>query len=170
MVKKLVDYDPYAEYSLSEKTVRERQRRVEQGICLLERQRTKFLGQYLIYCPFFALCDVYYTMSYLPYFLQEVKICEYVVFTVGRACTEIAGMYGIKQVEALSQKDMDELIQAVLYTRDRDAYIAHRDRPYVIKLAKALHIKKVPLEIIYKCGVFGLDRACIPYKPSKLVV
>jgi hypothetical protein len=170
MIKKLVDYDPYAEYSLSKQTVREKRRRLESGIQLLERQRTKYPGQYRIYCPFSALGDVYYTMSYLPYFLNKRMIREYVVFAVGRACAEIAGMFGTKQVEALGQKDMDESIQAVLYTEDTDAYIAHHDRPYIIKLAKALYIKKVPFEIIYKCGVFGLNRDCVPYKPSNLAV
>lgn len=168
IIRRLVDYDSYAEYSLSEETVRKRQKRVDRGRELLKAQRVKYPGCYQLYCPFSALGDVYYMMAYLPYFLQKRWIEKYVVFTIGAACAEVAEMFGARHVEAFSQKEMDESIQAVLYNGEEDAYIPHQDRPYVVKLAKALHIKKIPLEMIYKCGVYGLDPDCIPYKPVRL--
>lgn len=168
MVEKLVTYNSYAEYSFSEDTISRRHKRVERGIRLLGQQTEEFPGCYRIYCPFSALGDIYYMMSYLPYFLEKKNIADYVVFTVGRACRDVAGMFGAKHVQAISQAEMDESIQAVLYTRDTDAFIPHQDRPYVVNLAKALYIKKIPLELIYKYGVFGLDTGCTPYMPLKL--
>ena len=167
-IEKLVVYNSYAEYSFSEDTISKKQKRVERGICLLEQERKRYPGCYRIYCPFPALGDVYYMMTYLPYFLTKKNITDYVVFTVGKACRDVVKLFGTKNADVMSQENMDESIQAVLYTRDADAFIPHQDRPYVVNLAKALHVKKIPLELIYKYGVFGLDAGCIPYKPTKL--
>ena len=167
-IEKLVDYNSYAEYSLSEETIRRKRERVERGIRLLEEERRKYPEHFRFYCPFSALGDVYYMMAYLPYFLKKRDIRKFVVFTVGHACADVVKMFGTENAEILNQKDMDESIQAVLYTNDVNAYIPHQDRPYVVNLSKALYIKMIPLEVIYKCGVFGLDRNCIPYKPVKL--
>lgn len=168
LVKKIVDYNSYAEYSLSETTISEKLERVDRGIHLLEKMQEKYSDNYRIYCPFSALGDVYYMMAYLPHFLQKKNIQEYVIFTIGHACADVVRMFGTEKVEILSQKDMDETIQAVLYTNDLNAYIPHQDRPYVVNLAKALYVKKISLEMIYKYGVLGLDKECIPYKPVKL--
>lgn len=167
-VEKLVIYNSYAEYSLSEDTILRKYKRVERGMQHIGQERKKYPGCYRIYCPFSALGDVYYMMAYLPYFLARRNISNYVVFTVGGACKDVAEMFGARHTEALSQEEMDESIQAVLYTRDRDAFIPHQDRPYVVNLSKALYVKKISLESAYKCGVFGLDADCTPCKPIKL--
>lgn len=167
-VEKLVDYNSYAEYSLSEESVAGRQQRVERGIGQLRLMQAKYPEAYRVYCPFSALGDVYYAMAYLPYFLERKGIHNYVVFVIGRACGNVAAMFGTEHIEVLSQREMDEQIQAVLYTKDADAYIPHQDRPYVVNLYKALYSKLIPLETIYKCGVYGLDMACKPHRPSSL--
>jgi hypothetical protein len=68
-------------------------------------------------------------------------------------------------VEVYEQKDLDAMIQAALYTHDKNSFIAHQDRPYVVNLSKALYIKKIPLEQIYCCGVYGLPKDTVPAKP-----
>ncbi len=167
-VQKLAEYNSYAEYSLSPETIHKKVERVKRGIELLEQQKEQYPGYYRIYCPFSALGDMYYMMSYLPYFLEKREIRNYVVFTIGHCCKEVVTMFGGELTEIFSQKDMDESIQAVLYTNDREAFIPHHDRPYVTKLAQALYKKKISLEMIYKSGIFGLREDCIPYKPIKL--
>lgn len=167
-IRKMVDYNSFAEYSLSEETLSRMQERLGRGIRLLEEQRKRYAGYYRIYCPFSALGDVYYTMSYLPYFLQRRNICKCVVFVVGQACGDVVGLFESGVAEILEQRNMDESIQAVLYTEDRQAFISHQDRPYVVNLAKALYAKKITLEMIYRCGVFGLDKDCVPSRPSRL--
>lgn len=167
-IEKLVDYNSYSEYSLSKETIQRKKERVKGGIRIVEKLKERFPEAYRIYCPFMALGDVYYAMSYLPYFLKERKIDEYVVIVIGNACGAVAKMFGVAQVEIVSQEDMDESVQAVLYTRDGDAYIAHQDRPYTIYLSKALYVKKISLETMYKCGVFGLPKDTIPLLPNNL--
>ena len=51
--------------------------------------------------------------------------------------------------------------------RDENCFIAHQDRPYVVNLAKALYIKKIPLETMYCCGVYGLPADTVPNRPRQ---
>lgn len=165
-VEKLADYNTFAEYSLSQETIARKRERVKRGIQLLERVRAALPHCFLIICPFSALGDVYYTMAYLPYYLEKRKIDRYAVVTVGRACAEVVRMFGCENLTALGQNDMDELVQAVLYTGAQDAFISHHDRPYTNLLMKALYIKFIHFEQIYRCGVFGLEQGCRPYMPT----
>nr|MDE7476608.1 hypothetical protein [Lachnospiraceae bacterium] len=169
-IEKLVDYNTYAEYSLSDETIQKKKRRLEEGMELLLKAKEKYHGVFRIYCPFQALGDICFMMSFLPYFLGQREIKDYVVFTIGETCAEVARIYGAENTEVLTQKEMDEQIQAVLYTRDENAFIPHQDRPYVQTLYKALYIKKISLEDIYKYGVFALSKDCVPYRPVNLEV
>jgi hypothetical protein len=100
--------------------------------------------------------------------LKKRHIDRCVIAVVGNACGEVVKLFGNYAVEILSQKNMDEMIQAVLYNDDQNAFIAHQDRPYVVNLHKALYIKCIPLEKIYCCGVFGLPKDTRPYKPVNM--
>lgn len=166
-VVKLTNYNSYAEYSLSEETVRRRRKRVEAGLLLRRRMEEKYPEHFMVLCPFPALGDVFLAMSYLPYFLAKRDVTKYVVGVVGEACGQVAGLFQQEenQIEVLAQEDMDVLIQACLYSRKRNFYIAHQDRPYVVKLHRALYVKCIPLEQIYCCGVFGLSQSTVPMRP-----
>jgi hypothetical protein len=74
-------------------------------------------------------------------------------------------MFGDYPAEVYEQKILDAMIQAVIYTRDENSLIAHQDRPYVVNLQKALYRKKIPLEQIYCCGVYGLPKDTKPILP-----
>lgn len=167
-VHKLVDYNSYAEYSLSEDTIERKRIRVGSGISLLEALNQKYPSCLKIFCPFAALGDIYIMMSYLPHFLKKRNKKQCVICVVGNACAQVVQLFGNYKVEKFVQKDIDEIIQAVLYTNDSNAFIAHQDRPYVINLHKALYVKCIPLEQIYCCGVFGLPIDTEPYKPVRL--
>ncbi len=162
---KLVDYNSYAEYSLSEETRLRMSVRVERGMELLESLSGKYPGCFRFLCPFSALGDIYYMMSYLPYFMNKRGIKKCVIGVIGAACAQTVGLFGGYPVEVFSQKDMDETIQAALYTQDRHTFIPHQDRPYVVNLHRALYVKRIPLEKIYCCGVFGLPADTRPVSP-----
>lgn len=164
-VEKLADYNTFAEYSLSWETIARKRERVMRGIQSLERVREAYPHCFLIICPFLALGDVYYTMAYLPYYLEEKKINSYALVTVGRACADVVRMFGCRNLEVLDQKEMDELVQAVLFTGAQDVFISHHDRPYTNSLMRALYVKFIPFEQVYRCGVFGLKPGCLPYVP-----
>lgn len=179
-VRKLIDYNTYAEYSLSEETIVRKKQRVERGQVLLTELDKKYPESFRIFCPFSALGDVYIMMSYLPYFLKKKDAAKCVISVVGNACAQVIRLFMPSisdngqfasvdyQVEVYSQKDMDEMIQAALYIEDKQSFIAHQDRPYVVNLHKALYVKCIPLEQIYCCGVFGLPLGTKPYKPANL--
>lgn len=167
-IQKLVDYNTYAEYSLSADTINRKLQRVERGISLLHDMEREYPGYFKILCPFSALGDVYFVMSYLPYFLQKRGKRDFVIGVIGRACAEVVGLFGDYHVKVLWQKDMDEIIQAALYAEDSDTFIPHQDRPYVVNLSKALYIKRISLEQLYCCGVFGLPVSTKPYCPVRL--
>lgn len=172
-VVKLVDYNSYAEYSLSDETLLRKRQRVERGIRLKEELEHKHPGCFKVLCPFAALGDVFFTMSYLPYFAEKrgMDIENIVCCVIGSACGQVVSLFGaINNVECFSHKDMDELVQACLYTEDKDSFIAHQDRPYVVNLHRALYIKCIPLEVIYRCGVFGLPIDTEPVRPGNLQV
>lgn len=169
LIRKLVDYNSYADYSLSEVTLLRMEKRVMRGVKKLEalnrRLEEKYAGYLKILCPFSALGDIYIMMSYLPCYLKKTGAAGCFIGVIGNACAEVVRLFGSYPVEVFSQQDMDEIIQAALYTNDRQTFIPHQDRPYVVDLYKALYVKKIPLERIYCCGVFGLPadtKACEP--------
>lgn len=168
-IEKLVDYNSYAEYSLSESTVFQKMERLDRGIIQLNRIKEKYPGHFLILCPFSALGDVFLAMSYLPYFLAARRIEHCVICVPGNACRQVAELFGSYPVNVYEQKELDELIQACIYMEDGSSFIAHQDRPYVVNLHKALYIKCIPLETIYKCGVFGLPQETEPCRPCRWV-
>lgn len=167
-VRKLVDYNTYAEYSLSHETMEKKQKRIEFGKRKIEDLKRSYPDYFRIFCPFAALGDVYFCMSYLPYFLKLRKKDKYLVCVVGNACARVVSLFDDCPVIVMEQKDLDAAIQAELFMQDEQAFIAHQDRPYVVNLSRALYGQKITLERIYCCGVFGLPATTKPRKPKFL--
>lgn len=165
IVRKLVDYNSYAEYSLSKDTIVRKQERVQRGICRLDQLGKNYPGFFKILCPFSALGDIYFTMSYLPHFKRKIHIGKCIIAVIGNTCAKVVKLFGEEQVIVYAQQEMDEMIQAALFTSASDVFIPHQDRPYVINLSRALYVKLIPLEKIYCCGVFGLPESTKPCKP-----
>lgn len=164
-IRKLVDYNTYADYSLSEETVERMTQRAKRGAIKYEELRGKYPKHFFLLCPFAALGDIYFMMSYLPHYLRQRDITDYVICVIGKASAQVVALFGHCNVEILTQKDMDETIQGALYTKATDFFIPHQDRPYVVNLYKALYVKRIPLEQIYCCGVFGLPKDTVPVQP-----
>ncbi|MGN0385614.1 MAG: hypothetical protein ACI4EX_06995 [Lachnospiraceae bacterium] len=165
-IRKIVDYNSYADYSLSTETIVKMQKREHEGEIFLNNLKEKYLDTFIVLSPFCALGDIYIMMSYLPTFLERKGKQKCVIGVIGSSCAQVVKLYGDYEVERFSQKDMDKTIQAALFTNDERVFIPHQDRPYVIDLHKALYIKKIPLEQIYCCGVFGLAKDTEPVLPE----
>ncbi|WP_026522988.1 nucleoside-diphosphate sugar epimerase/dehydratase [Butyrivibrio sp. VCB2001] len=164
----LVDYNSFAEYSLSLETRNRMNERIKRGaqlLCILNEQHP---DAFFIICPFRALGDVCFAMEYLPAFLAKrgLEIGRCVVITVGDACADVVRLYLDNTVISCKQNEIDELSQALIYARKDNYYIAHQDRPYVVRLHSALYVKCIPLEKIYCCGVYGLPVDTVPARPS----
>ena len=171
-IEKLTDYNTYAEYSLSPDTLIRKSERLKDGIEKLRELKSVYPGHFIVFCPFPALGDIYFCMSYLKPYLDVIGRDECLVCVVGNAQRQVAELFDYGEnlkldVPRLDQKEMDKAIQAVIYTDDPDCYIAHQDRPYVVDLQRALYKKCIPLETIYKCGIFGLPQETEAVKPIK---
>lgn len=164
-IRKLVDYNTYAEYSLFEDVVLKKQERLNHGKEILAVLRNKYPGHTLIFCPFRALGDVFFCMSYLPAFMKKRGMDRCAVCVIGRSCGAVVSLFGDYSIEIFEQKNLDMAVQACLYENRNDTFVAHQDRPYVVDLYKALYLKKISLEKIYCCGVFGLPIKTKPVQP-----
>lgn len=165
-VIKLVDFNTYADFSTTEETIERMQKRLQNGIKALERIKEQYKTELLIFCPFNALGDIYICMSYLPEFQKKMGYEDAVIFVPSNTCAKVVGLFKGYNVEVYKQKELDAIIQAVIYTGDPRCYIAHQDRPYIVNLHKALYIKQIPLETIYCCGVFGLPKGTKKSEPD----
>lgn len=180
-IEKLTDYNTYAEYSLSPDALIRKSERLKRGLERLKSLKSEYTGYFIVLCPFPALGDIYFCMSYLKPYLDTIGCgkndavyssenaykCKYkcLVCVVGNAQRQVAELFDYTEVLELRQREMDEAIQAVIYTDDPECYIAHQDRPYVVDLHRALYKKCIPLEMIYKCGIFGLPQNTEPVEP-----
>ena len=165
-VRKVIDYNTYAEYSLSEDTITRMKARERHGEELLGELSHRYNKHFKVFCPFSALGDIYFMISYWPAYAKKRSI-DYAVFCVlNNALVDVIHMFGDYLVEVYDQKELDSMIQSAIYTQDKDSYIAHQDRPYVINLHRALYIKKISLEQMYCCGVFGLPIDTVPEIPK----
>lgn len=162
---KMVDYNTYSDYSLSPTTKRQKMDRIEAGLRIVDRLRIQYDNAYRIFCPFAALGDIYIMMSYLPEFLNKRQVQHCVIIVPGNVLKRVIGLFGAYQTEALPQRDLDAAVQSELYLHDKNSFIAHQDRPYVINLHLALHIKLIPLRTIYRAGVFGLPAGTVMKEP-----
>ncbi len=165
-VRKIIDYNSFAEYSLSDDTAKRMQKRLESGIRQLETLNNQYNDTFKIFCPFSALGDVYIAMSYLPYLLKKRQKTKCRIFVVSNATAQVVKLFGDYDVDVLLQQNMDEILQAVIYTHDINSYIAHQDRPYIIDLHKVMYYKFIPFNNIYCCGVFGLPKETVPVEAS----
>jgi hypothetical protein len=164
-VRKLIDYNTYADYSLSEETVNRMRAREQAGEKTTKELEKKYPQHFKVFFPFNALGDIYFAMSYWDAYARKKGIDEAVFCTPDKVLADVVHMFGDYPVEVYEQKILDAMIQAAIYTRDENSFIAHQDRPYVVNLQKALYIKKIPLEQIYCCGVYGLPKDTKPTLP-----
>lgn len=131
---------------------------MEHGRRIVEELERKYPRHFRVFCPFSALGDVYFCMSYLPYFLKRRRKKEYIVCVAGAACAKAVSLFDDCPVEVMQQKELDATIQAELYTQDENAFIAHQDRPYVVHLSRALYRKKYHWKRSTAAGYLGFRK------------
>lgn len=85
-------------------------------------------------------------MSYLPEFMKKRKFSKCTVCVVGKGCGAVVSLFGSYNVEVFAQKELDAAVQACLYENEKDTFVAHQDRPYVVNLNRALYLKKYRLK------------------------
>lgn len=167
-VYRMLDYNSFAEYSLSDETLARKKERLDHGFEIIDEMDKRNGKAFYIFCPFPALGDVYFTMSYLNDFLwkrgaAKDDACIVMSFPTG---VEVVRLFDKNmRTEVLPQDDLEAAMQAALFSKDNRFFIAHQDRPYVVRLQRMLHSKLIPLDMIYRCGIFGLTKDTQPEVP-----
>jgi hypothetical protein len=162
---KAVDFNSFEDFSLESDVIAKKEARVNRGIDIINSIKQKKSDIYFV-CPYNALGDVYDAMSFIPAYMKRHNLKTFEVVVTGGACKQVAEIFGCTAV-TLEETQMDELVQAILYTRDKAFFVAHHDRPYTNHLTDILLKKLIVFQDLYKYGVFGLDKAAISATPSE---
>jgi hypothetical protein len=157
-IVQVVEFDSFAEYSLSDETFERKIERMERGAKVLEHVRKQFPTRHLVICPNNALGDVYWAMAFLPSYCKKQGINEPAVLVVGNSCFEAANLFVTGSAMALDSTEMDELVQAIIFTGEPNCIIAHHDRPYADNIIRYLDKHFLSFIDYYRCAVYGLAK------------
>jgi len=166
-VVQVVGYNSFAEYSLADETITLKIERMKRGAHTLKRIHEQYPTQHLIICPNNALGDVYWAMSFLPAYLEKNHIGNVAIVVVGDACRQVAEMFGIGHIATLESKEMDEFVQAVVFTREDASTIAQHDRPYTNNTIKWVDKHFLSFVDCYRYAVYGLAKDTQPTLPHR---
>lgn len=161
----VADYNAFADYSLDGDVFNARLRRVRRGVKTLAALRKRFASRHLVICPHDALGDVYWAMAYLPAYCEKNGVRDTAVVVAGDACAQVAGLFRDGGVRVVSSTEMDELVQAVLFTREKNCTVAHHDRPYTDNIIGFLNSRFLSFVDYYKYAVYGLDSSAKAARP-----
>jgi hypothetical protein len=160
-IVKILDYNSFEEFSISEDVFDKKTARAARGINTLNKLKHKNENAKIIVCPFGALGDVYNVCAFLSAFCKLQSVSKYVITVVGKSCEDVAKIFGVKDIHRVNQQEMDELVQAIIFTDDENCFIAHHDRPYTNNLTDVLLKRRMNFQDLYRYGVFGLDKNAI---------
>jgi hypothetical protein len=166
-IVKVVDFNSFSEFSLSPETIERKLARVHRGIEILKEIRQHYPAQHLVVCPFNALGDVYWAMAFLPGYLKKKDIGETAVVVTGNGCRQVAEMFAAENLTTLSRVEMDEFVQALIFTNEQNCIIAHHDKPYTDNIIRWLDKHFLSFIDFYRCAVYGLPPDTEPVKPVK---
>jgi len=164
----VVEYNSFAEYSLSEETFERKKSRMYRGLNILNKIRGQYSLHHVVLCPNNALGDVYWAMAFLPAYCKKNAFDKVAVAVVGNACKQVVNMFGIYDVVDIDEAQMDELVQSIIFTQEPNCIIAHHDRPYTDNIIKWLDRHFLPFIDYYKYAVYGLSNAAQPVWPSNM--
>jgi hypothetical protein len=160
-IAKILEYNSFAEYSLSDETVKRKTERMLGGMEILKKIRKDYPDQHLVICPHNALGDVYWAMSFLPAYTAS----DTVVIVNGEGCRQVAEIFGRKNI-SLSNNEMEEFTQAIIFNKEQNCIIAHHDKIYTDNAIKYLNKHFISFIDYYRYIVFGLDKFAESIQPS----
>ncbi|MDR2572644.1 MAG: hypothetical protein LBD23_20450 [Oscillospiraceae bacterium] len=167
-IVQVVDYNSFTEYSLTDDAINRRTERVQRGEEALRQIRAKYPAQHLIICPNNALGDVYWAMAFLPTYIKRQGINDVSVVVTGNGCSQVAALFGIKNIIILDYNEMDEFVQAVIFINEDNCIIAHHDRPYTDNIILWLDKHFLSFIDYYKYAVYGLEKNATFTAPNNL--
>ena len=164
----VTECDSFTEYSLTNEAIKRREMRMLRGTRTLWRIRETYPADYLIICPNNALGDVYWAMAFFPAYCEKHRISKTAAVVTGSGCRQVAEMFGMANTLVLDNTEMDEFLQALIYTHEENCIIAHHDRPYTDMIIKYLDKRFLSFINFYRIAVFGLPKETVAEVPSCL--
>lgn len=161
-----VEYSSFQEFSLSDYSFDKKVKRVLKGQEHLNQLRESWHNEYLVICPYKALGDVYWAMTYLNAHLREKGIQDFAVVVVGNPCKEVVKLFGINKIATFDQKNMDALIQCLVFTNDKNSIVAQHDHLYTDASFKVLSHKFIHFSNYFRSVVFGLHETATETIPT----
>lgn len=154
-VVEVVEYDTFSSFSTEDEVFQAKKQRVLDGFSVLQEIKSQFPGFFLILCPNQALGDVYWAMTYLKAYQKKEKIQSCAIILVGNGCETVAKLFGYDKITVLTQKKMDALVQALVFSGEKDALIAQHnhyygDLSFQVLREKFIHFSDFYRDIIYK--------------------
>lgn len=171
-IYQVVNMANWSTYSLTEKTFSDKEAEIQKGWEIYKKIRKKHGERTRMFiCPFPALGDVYLTGRYLETYCEREKISSYVVTVAGRACLDVLSLFGIKEVELLSKKESDSLLQSLVFCglKECNAEIFHQRFPYTAGIGALGNYKGICFNDHFKYTMFGMketDTGKVPEKPG----
>ncbi|MDR1539268.1 MAG: hypothetical protein LBU32_14965 [Clostridiales bacterium] len=162
-----VEYNSFAEYSLTGEAFERRAERMLRGVKTLDRIKRQYPKHHMVVCPNNALGDVYWAMAFLAPYREKCGIQSTVSIVIGDGCRQAAELFKGESVIELELAEMDELVQAVIFTREDNCIIAHHDRPYTDNIIKYLDNRFLSFIDYYRMAVYGLRQDTQPTPPSR---
>jgi hypothetical protein len=86
----------------------------------------------------------------------------------GDGCRQVAEMFGITDIVTVDRTEMDEFVQAVIFTREGNCITAHHDRPYTDNIIGYLNNHLLTFTDYYKYAVYGMSKDARPAAPTAL--
>lgn len=165
-VVETVEYSTFQAFSTEKEMFDQKVQRVQKGYQILQGFREEWKNEHLILCPYRALGDVYWAMSYLEAYLEYHEISSYAVIVVGDVCRQVTSLFGICKVSVLPQKEMDSLLQAIIFTHEENAIVVQHDHLYTDVSLKMLHHHLYPLTDYFRDVVYGLPSNAVATVPA----
>ena len=169
-VIKVSECNSFAEYSLSDETFERKKARMLRGAKTLERIRGMYPEVHLVVCPYDALGDVYWAMAFLPSYCKKYGIREVAAVTTGNGCSQVAELFLKDNIVTLGETEMDEFVQALVFSCESNCIIAHHNRPYTDVIINFLSKKFLSFIDYYRCAVYGLSADATPAAPASTAV
>lgn len=166
-IVEVVAFQSFQRFSTEEAVFSQKKDRVTQGYELLQGMFQQAPEDFFVICPFAALGDVYWALSYLPSYCDAQGISSCRIVVVGNGCREVAWMFGYDKIEVLDQKNMDSLVQGVVFSQEKKALIVHHDRLYTDPSLKILQHQLLSFPSFYKEVVYGLPETAKERAPCR---
>lgn len=121
----------------------------------------------LIICPYKGIGDAYFIGAYLDQYVADKKIDSYKILVVGKVCAKVMGMFQIRNIDVMSQEDMDALISYISFVVESicDAVILNHNYTHIGILSSMEVSGKMRWGDIFLKGIMELSAIKEPKMP-----